>query len=134
MDRPQRFVLFSPRFTGFTCGRRGKVQFPLDVLSLVAVEIHTLLTSPLVQAFNHRFRLGLSVDSAFRLWSASLASPTTWPTLPSADFCSAVRLPLDNLSRRNDTGQISRGNFNRLLRAIAESTLCVLDGYGLRGK
>jgi hypothetical protein len=60
--------------------------------------------------------------------------PTTWFTTPSADFCSAVRLPLDSLSRRSDTEQISRGKFNRLLRAIAESTLRVLDGYGLRGK
>ena len=134
MRRLQRFVLFSSRSPGFTRWRRGKVQFPLDILPHVAVEIHVLLTSPLVRAFNHRSRLGLSVDSAFRLWSASLALPTTWPTTPSADFCSAVRRPHDSLSRRSDTEQISRGNFNRLLRTIAESTLRVLDGYGLRGK
>ena len=35
-------------------------------------------------------RLGLSVCSAFRRWSASLASPDCTPTTPSADF----RLPL----------------------------------------
>ena len=29
--------------------------------------------------------------SAFRRWSASLALPTAWPTMPSADFCAAVR-------------------------------------------
>src|SRR5208283_3266328 len=70
----------------------------LDVLPPVALEVHVLLTSPLVRAFGHRSRLGLSVDSTFRLRSASLASPTTWPTTPSADFCPAVRLPLDSLS------------------------------------
>ena len=40
--------------------------------------------------------------------------------MPSADFC----LPW----------QISRGKFSRLPRAIAESTLRVLDGYGLRSE
>jgi hypothetical protein len=53
--------------TGFTRGLRWKVQFPLDVLPLVAPELHVLLTSPLVRAFDPRSRLGLSVDSAFRL-------------------------------------------------------------------
>ena len=134
MPRLQRFVLFFSRFPGFTRWRRGKVQFPLDILPHFAVEIHVLLASPLVQAFSHRSRLSLSVDSAFRLWSASIALPTTWFTTPSADFCSVVRLPLGSLSRRSDTEQISRGKFNRLRRAIAESTLHVLGGYGIRGK
>ena len=40
-------------------------------------EIHVLLASPLVRAFSHRSRLGLSVDSTFRHRSASLALPTT---------------------------------------------------------
>src|ERR1019366_9058225 len=82
----------------------------------------------------HRSRLGLSVDFAFRHRSASLASPTTWPNMPSADFCSAVRLPFDNLSRRSDTEQISWGKLNRLLCTAAGSTLRTLDGYGLCGK
>ena len=54
--------------------------------------------------------------------------------MPSADFCSAVRPPLDGLSRRGDTKQISWGNLSRLPCTTAESTLRVLDGYGLRGK
>src|SRR5205807_6459047 len=54
--------------------------------------------------------------------------------MPSADFCPAVRLPLDRLRRRSDTGQISWGNLSRLPCAIAGSTLRILDGYGLRGK
>src|SRR5216684_2672098 len=53
--------------------------------------------------------------------------------MPSADFCSAVRWPLDPLSRlADDTGQISRGKLNRLRCTTAGSTLCALDGYGLR--
>ena len=132
--RPQRFGPFPSRRPGFTRWRGRKVQIALDVLPHVVVETHVLLASPLVRAFSHRSRLSLSVDSAFRLWSASLASPTTWPTIPSADFCSAVRMPRGSLSRRGDTEQISRGKFNRLLRAVAGSTLRVLDGYGLRGK
>src|SRR5208283_1192231 len=54
--------------------------------------------------------------------------------MPSADFCSAVRPPFDNLSRRSDTKQISWGKLNRLLCTAAGSTLRTLDGYGLRGK
>src|SRR5438132_1604750 len=53
--------------------------------------------------------------------------------MPYADFCPAVRRPFDHLSRRGDAEQISWGKLNRLPCTIAESTLCVLDGYGLRG-
>src|SRR6266581_7559140 len=53
--------------------------------------------------------------------------------MPSADFCSAVRWPLDLLSRlADDTGQTSRGKLNRLRCTTAGSTLRALDGYGLR--
>jgi len=51
-----------------------------------------------------------------------------------ADFCLAVRLPLDFLSRSRDTRQISWGNLSRLPCTVAESTLRGLDGYGLRSK
>src|SRR5471032_675010 len=102
MHRLKRFSLFSSRFAGFTYWRGREVQFSLNVLLLVASEIHVLLASLLVRAFIHRFRLGLSVDSAFLHWSASLALPTTWPTMPSADFCPAIRLPCGNLSRHSD--------------------------------
>src|ERR1039457_6741315 len=51
---------------------------------------------------------------------------------PSADFCPAVRSPLGSLSRAAATQeQISWGKSSRLPRAIAGSTLPVLDGYGL---
>jgi hypothetical protein len=53
--------------------------------------------------------------------------------MPSAGFCSAVRRPLDRLSRLlGDTEQISRGKLNRLRCTTAGSTLRALDGYGLR--
>src|ERR1039457_509597 len=73
MSRQTRFSLFPPRFAGFTRWRGREVQFKLDILLLVAPEIHVVLATPLVRTFSHRFRLGLSVDSAFRHWSASLA-------------------------------------------------------------
>src|SRR5262249_4632272 len=88
----------------------------------------------LVRAFGHRSRLGLSIAPPFGFRSASLALPTSLPSMPSADFCSAVRLPLDSLSRRSDTEQISWGKLSHLPRTVAGSTLRTLDGYGLRGK
>src|ERR1019366_8043852 len=47
-------------------------------------------------------------------------------TLPYADFCSAVRLPLSRLSRRSDTEQISWGKLSHFPCTIAESTLRTL--------
>src|SRR5271154_6280009 len=61
-----------PASRGFTRRRGREVQFFLNILLHVAPEIHVLIDSPLVRAFNHRSRLGLSVDSAFRHRSASL--------------------------------------------------------------
>src|SRR5215467_13200604 len=53
--------------------------------------------------------------------------------MPSADFCSAVRRPLRSpQSPVGDTKQTSRGKLNRVRCTTAGSTLCVLDGYGLR--
>ena len=46
MHRRGRFGLFPSRFAGFTRWRRREVQFSLDVLPLVAPEIHVLLASP----------------------------------------------------------------------------------------
>jgi hypothetical protein len=67
MRRQERFSLFPSRFAGFTRWHGREVQFNLNILLPVAPEIHVLLASPLVRAFNHRSRLGLSVDSTFRL-------------------------------------------------------------------
>ena len=55
------------------------------------------------------------------------------PTLPSADFCGAVREPRGSLSPEpQDTPQISRGKFDRLPRTTAGSTPRTFDGFGLR--
>ena len=133
MRRRERFGLFPSRLPGFTRGRGREVQFELDLLPPVVLETHGLLTAPLVRAFSHRSRLGLSIAPPFGIRSASLALPTPWPTMPSADFCPAVRLPLDSLSRRSDTRQISWGKLSRLPCTVAGSTLRTLDEYGLRG-
>ena len=77
MGRQLRFSLFPSRSAGFTRSHGREVQFSLDIPLPVALEIHVVLATPLVRAFSYRFRLGLSVDSAFRHWSASLALPTS---------------------------------------------------------
>src|ERR1039458_1388420 len=46
MHHRERFGLFPFRFAGFTRWRRREVQFSLDVLPLVAPEIHVLLAAP----------------------------------------------------------------------------------------
>jgi len=92
-----------------------------------------LLATPTRSGLRPSFPARPICCSAFRPWSASLALPTAWPTMPSADFCRAVRRPLGRLSRRNgDTPQISRGKLNRLRCTAAGSTLRAVDGYGLR--
>src|SRR5262245_9961263 len=123
------------------------------------MRFESYLPLPIVQAFDQRSRLGLSVGSVFRPWSASRASPTAWLTMPSADFCLAVRASCEALSpahrrsrlgqsvdsafrlwsasrasptSRPDTRQTSRGKIDRLRRTPAGSTPTALDGYGLR--
>jgi hypothetical protein len=83
MPRRARFGPFPSGLTGFTRGLRRKVQFLLDVLPLVVPELHVLLASPLVRAFDPRFRLGLSVGSTFRLLECltSLADDTIYYAL-----------------------------------------------------
>jgi len=46
--------------------------------------------------------------------------------MPYADFCPAVRLPYDILSRRSDAEQISWGKLNRLPCTVAGSMLRTL--------
>jgi hypothetical protein len=70
----------------------------------------------------------------FGIESASRAGPTNGSTTPSADFCSAVKWPLDHFSRSRDTEQISWGKPSRFRCIVAESTLGIFDGYGFRGK
>ncbi|MFZ3332432.1 MAG: hypothetical protein WA197_17490, partial [Candidatus Acidiferrales bacterium] len=57
LHRLTRFGLFPSGRTGFTRLLGREVQSLLDVLPLVALEIHVLLASPLVRVFHHRSRL-----------------------------------------------------------------------------
>src|SRR5260370_935348 len=134
--RPRgRFRPFPPRLSGFTRQRRREVQFDLDILLLVVLEIHGLLASPSRSGLRPSFPAWPIRCSAFRLSECltSLADSHDL-NMPSADFCPAVKPPFDSLSRRSDTEQISWGKLSRLLCTAAESTLRTLDGYGLCGK
>jgi hypothetical protein len=55
-----------PTRTGIACSNCRDRRRRLYSTGYSALEIHVLLASPLVRAFSHRFRLGLSVDSTFR--------------------------------------------------------------------
>src|SRR5437868_15414073 len=100
MLRRERFGRFPSRCSGFTRRRGVEVQNLLGVLlPHVVPEMHVLLTSPLVQAFDPRSRLGLSVAPPFGFRSASISLLTSGPTMPYADFCPAVRVPLDQIGR-----------------------------------
>jgi hypothetical protein len=114
---PGRFGPFPVPRGSFTPPGEREGQLFLVFRPLFTHEIRALLTSPIVRAFRHRSRLGLSVDSPFRLRSASLALPTTWPTMPSADFCPAVRSPLGSLSRVAATQDRSPGVIPAAFRA-----------------
>src|SRR5271167_3728265 len=71
------FGPFSGQTPSFTRHLRPEGQLKLVLLPLCILESCHVLASPIVQAFVHRSRLCLAFDSAFRLWSASLALPTT---------------------------------------------------------
>src|SRR5215831_9897187 len=63
--------------------------------------------------------------------SAALPGTDGRPTMPSADFCAAIRPPCGGLSPK-DTTQISRSKPDSLHRTPAGFTVLALDGYGLR--
>src|SRR5271165_1021695 len=72
---------------------------------------------------------------------SSLRAPSPRPPKMPSDFCTAVRLPFDSLSRRSDTEPVCWGKLDRLPCTAAASTLYAYlmdmgfaDGYGLRGK
>jgi hypothetical protein len=114
---PERFGPLLLVRRSFTPPGKPEGQSFLVFLPLFTHEIRALLTAPLVQAFDHRSRIGLSVDSTFRLRSASLALPTSWPTMPSADFCPALRSPFGSLSRIAATQDRSPGVIPAAFRA-----------------
>src|ERR1019366_8968022 len=114
--------------------RRREVQFDVGILLFVVLETHGLLASPSRSGLRPSFPAWPILAPPFGIRSASLALPTSRPNMLSADFCPAVKPPFDSLSRRSDTEQISWGKHSRLPCTVAESTLCTLDGYGLRRK
>jgi len=71
--------------------------------------------------------------SPLSAWSASLALPTTWPTMPSADFCPAVRPPY-GISVAEAAQSRSPGVSSVAFRAQSPGLRSHPCGYGLRGK
>src|SRR5271165_5704274 len=67
MRRRERFGLFPFRFAGFTRWQRRKVQFSLDVLPLVAPEIHVLLAAPSRSGLRPSFPAPPICCSTFRI-------------------------------------------------------------------
>src|SRR5580692_5910152 len=65
--RHGRFSLFPSRLSGFTCQRKREVQLGLDILLLVVLEIHGLLTSPSRSGLRLSFPARPIHCSAFRL-------------------------------------------------------------------
>src|SRR5260370_1809718 len=76
---------------------------------LLPHELPVLLATPNRSGLRPSFPAWPICCSAFRPWSASLALPTARPNTPSADFCPAVRRPLDRLSRQEATRGRSPG-------------------------
>src|SRR6266567_8942560 len=100
-SRRARFGLSGGGASGFTLRSGAQVQLDLILLPHGSHEITALLASSSVRAFGG-------------------ALP---PTMPSADFCAAVRSPYDGLSPQNrDTTQTSRGKTDRLHRTPAGFT------------
>src|SRR5271156_1313131 len=126
------FGPFIGRVPGFTRQPFPEGQLKLVLLPLCTFESCHVLASPIVQAFVHRSRLSLAVDSAFRPWSASLALPTTWATMPFADFYCTVKKNRSLSSRESTTC-----NRSPVVSSIAFSApppdlpALAFDGYGL---
>src|SRR6516162_9308563 len=119
---------------GFTPFRRFQGQYILDLLPHSTHESPVLLATPHRSGLRPSFPAWPICCSAFRLWSASLALPTAWPTMPSADFCAAVGSPLGfPSSETRNTTQTSPGKSDRLRRTPAGSTATALMNCGLRG-
>ena len=105
----------------------------LDFRPHVVHESPVLLAAPNRSGLRPSFPARPICCSAFRHWSASLASPTHGPTMPSADFCAAVRPPCDSLSPDSGTRrrppEVSSTAFPAHPPDLQPRAL---DGYGLR--
>ena len=104
------FGLLGGGLRGFTPRSGAQVQFDLILLPHGSHEITALLVSSTVQAFGG-------------------APP---PTMPSADFCTAIRSPYGDLSPVAETPRRPpRGKTDRLHRTPAGFTTPSLDDRGL---
>ena len=86
---------------GFTPTFRVKGQKQLPVLDFPPLSTHelpVLLAAPNRSGLRPSFPARPICCSAFRHWSASIALPTAWVTMPSADFCVEIRSPHGSLS------------------------------------
>src|SRR5438270_9160553 len=95
MHRRERFGRFPSRCSSFTRRRGVEVQSLLGVLlPHVVPEMHVLITSPLVRAFDPRSRLAQSFSppSVFRI--AEIAFRSLWQTIPYATSDLASRMLL----------------------------------------
>jgi hypothetical protein len=95
---------------GFTPSNGSKASEYWVFLPLTTHELPVLLATPNRSGLRPSFPARPIRCSAFRPWSASLALPTAWPTMPSADSCVAVRRARRHLavpsvpSSEHDTG------------------------------
>ena len=138
--RHPRFDTSAPKRRGCTpsVGFKGQRQLPVLVfLPRSAHELQVLLTALYRSGLHLSFPAPPIWCSAFRLRSASIASPTAPATMPSADFYAAIGLPHGSpspyQSLARDTTQISPGKSDRLPRTPAGSTPFALMDRGLRG-
>ena len=108
-------------------------------LPLSAHESRCLLASPLLPLAGYRSGLRSPFPaqpircSTFRFRSASLALPTTGPTLPSADFCDMVEVNRFTPSHESVTCRRSPEVSSTAFHAQPPNLQPVpFDGYGLR--
>ena len=131
---PQWFDLLGLGVQGFTPTFRPQGLRQLLAQSFLPRSIHEL---PVLIAALNRSGLRPSFPawpicfSAFRLWSASLASPTAWPTMPSADFCirgqDALRRPQFRIGTRRRPPGVSSVAFRALLPDLRFASLMDMD-------
>jgi len=108
MHRLTAIRSLSFRLDGLHLSARMRSPIPLDVLPLVALEIHVLLASSSRSGLQSPFPARLICCSTFRLLECLTSFADERDLLHPLLTLPAVRLPLGSLSRRSDTGQISR--------------------------
>jgi len=91
--RRGQFGPFTDGRRSFTPTLRHEGQLQLVMLPLSTHESHVLPAAPIRSGLHSPLPARPICCCAFRRCSASIASPTTRTTMPSADFCCAVREP-----------------------------------------